>query len=60
MRHILFAVTPGVDVNALRQRAEACLLDVRCATPDGQDRFATAARATSNCPSGPKAATWAG
>jgi len=52
MRHILFAVTPGVDVNALRQRAEACLLDVRCATPDGQDRFATAARATSNCPSG--------
>ncbi|HNN33827.1 MAG TPA: peptidylprolyl isomerase, partial [Ottowia sp.] len=52
MRHILFAVTPGVDVNALRQRAEACLLDVRCATPDSQDRFATAARSTSNCPSG--------
>jgi peptidyl-prolyl cis-trans isomerase C len=52
VRHILFAVTPGVDVNALRQRAEACLLDVRCTTPGGQDRFAAAAAATSNCPSG--------
>jgi peptidyl-prolyl cis-trans isomerase C len=52
VRHILFAVTPGVDVNALRLRAEACLLDVRCATPGGEDRFATAAAATSNCPSG--------
>lgn len=52
LRHVLFAVTPGVDVNALRQRAEACLLDVRCASADGADRFAAAARATSNCPSG--------
>lgn len=52
LRHVLFAVTPGVDVNALRQRAEGCLLDVRCATPDGEDRFAVAAAATSNCPSG--------
>lgn len=52
LRHVLFAVTPGVDVNALRQRAEACLLDVRCASPDGEDRFATAAASTSNCPSG--------
>ncbi len=52
VRHVLFAVTPGVDVNALRQRAEGCLLDVRCATPDGEDRFAMAAAATSNCPSG--------
>ncbi len=52
LRHVLFAVTPGVDVNALRQRAEACLLDVRCASPDGEDRFAVAARSTSNCPSG--------
>ena len=55
VRHVLFAVTPGVDVNALRQRAEACLLDVRCATP-GQagalDRFAVVAGSTSNCPSG--------
>ena len=55
VRHVLFAVTPGVDVNALRQRAEACLLDVRCATPaaDGAvDRFAEVAASTSNCPSG--------
>jgi peptidyl-prolyl cis-trans isomerase C len=52
VRHVLFAVTPGVDVNALRQRAEGCLLDVRCAAPDGEDRFAVAAAATSNCPSG--------
>jgi len=52
LRHVLFAVTPGVDVNALRQRAEGCLLDVRCAEPDGEDRFAAAALATSNCPSG--------
>ncbi len=52
LRHVLFAVTPGVDVNALRQRAEACLLDVRCASPSGEDRFAAAAAATSNCPSG--------
>jgi len=52
LRHVLFAVTPGVDVNALRQRAEGCLLDVRCASPGGEDRFAAAAAATSNCPSG--------
>ncbi|MBL8330984.1 MAG: peptidylprolyl isomerase [Rubrivivax sp.] len=52
LRHVLFAVTPGVDVNALRQRAEACLLDVRCSSPDAEDRFAAAARLTSNCPSG--------
>ena len=54
-RHVLFAVTPGVDINALRQRAEACLLDVRSATPQEQaagDRFAAAASASSNCPSG--------
>lgn len=52
LRHVLFAVTPGVDVNALRLRAEACLLDVRCASPGGEDRFAVAAASTSNCPSG--------
>lgn len=54
-RHILFAVTPGVDVAALRQRAEACLLDLRCsngtdAASAGQ-RFGEAARQWSNCPS---------
>jgi peptidyl-prolyl cis-trans isomerase C len=52
LRHVLFAVTPGVDVNALRQRAEGCLLDVRCAPAGAEDRFAVAAAATSNCPSG--------
>ena len=52
VRHILFAVTPGVDVAALRKRAEPIFLDVRC--HDGQDagRFAGAARKWSNCPSG--------
>ena len=51
-RHILFAVTPGVDVVALRKRAEATLLDVRCHDGGAGDGFADAARATSNCPSG--------
>lgn len=50
-RHVLFAVTPGIDVNALRQRAEGCLLDLRCAEP-GSNRFAEVAASTSNCPSG--------
>ncbi len=58
VRHVLFAVTPGVDVVALRQRAEACLIDLRArsrAEIDGNetgDRFAAAARELSNCPSG--------
>ncbi len=51
LRHVLFAVTPGVDVQLLRQRAESVLLDVRCAD-DGGARFAQAARQWSNCPSG--------
>jgi peptidyl-prolyl cis-trans isomerase C len=53
LRHILFAVTQGVDVSALRLRAEATLLDVRC--HDGKDSeavFAKAASTLSNCPSG--------
>lgn len=57
MRHVLFAVTPGVDVGALRARAERCLLDVRC--HDSNDHgshsnhaaFEAAARDLSNCPS---------
>ncbi len=53
LRHILFAVTPGVDVTALRQRAEACLIDLRARGADESgDRFAAAARTLSNCPSG--------
>jgi len=46
-RHILFAVTPGVDVDALRRRAEALLITLRCAD---QEDFAAAAAETSNCP----------
>jgi peptidyl-prolyl cis-trans isomerase C len=55
LRHVLFAVTPGVDVNALRQRAEACLIDLRARdSHDAADseRFARVAAETSNCPSG--------
>jgi peptidyl-prolyl cis-trans isomerase C len=53
VRHILFAVTQGVDVVALRNRAETTLLDVRC--HDGKntnDTFAKSAGTLSNCPSG--------
>ena len=49
-RHILFAVTLGMDVVALRNRAETCLLDVRCHDGNKGDRFARAARELSNCP----------
>jgi peptidyl-prolyl cis-trans isomerase C len=52
LRHILFAVTPGVDVVALRKRAEGALLEVRCYDDNAPDRFAEAARELSNCPSG--------
>jgi peptidyl-prolyl cis-trans isomerase C len=50
VRHILFAVTPGVDVRALAQRAEQVLLELthRDAPPE---LFAERARALSNCPS---------
>lgn len=53
VRHILFAVTPGVDLNALRKKAEATLLNVRCHDDcAAEDAFADAARTLSNCPSG--------
>lgn len=52
VRHILFAVTPGTDVAALRRQAEATLLEVRCHPEDGADRFGQAAHDLSNCPSG--------
>jgi peptidyl-prolyl cis-trans isomerase C len=55
LRHILFGVTPGVDVVALRRRAETALLDVRChddAEAGARDRFAQEAGKLSNCPSG--------
>ncbi len=51
LRHVLFAVTPGVDVQALRQRAEALLYELRCADPDS-DAFGQAAAHWSNCPTG--------
>jgi peptidyl-prolyl cis-trans isomerase C len=51
LRHVLFAVTPGVDVKQLRLRAEALLIELRCAD-DGGGKFAQAAAQWSNCPSG--------
>jgi peptidyl-prolyl cis-trans isomerase C len=52
IRHILFAVTPGVDVVALRKQAEPIFLDVRCHDGQAVHRFADSARQWSNCPSG--------
>jgi len=52
VRHILFAVTPGVDVVALRKRAEMAMLDVRCFDASASPRFAARAAEWSNCPSG--------
>lgn len=48
-RHILFGVTPGVDVDALRRHAEGLLVNLRCGDVAA---FAEAAAANSNCPSG--------
>lgn len=47
-RHILFQVTPHVHVPALRARAELTLAELL----QEPDRFETAARKLSNCPSG--------
>ena len=52
VRHILFAVTPGMNVVALRNRAETCLLDVRCHDGTATGGFGRSARELSNCPSG--------
>ncbi|HEX5737719.1 MAG TPA: peptidylprolyl isomerase [Hydrogenophaga sp.] len=50
VRHILFAVTPGVNVHALSQRAETALLELsRKDVPAG--RFEQLATQLSNCPS---------
>jgi peptidyl-prolyl cis-trans isomerase C len=51
LRHILFAVTPGVPVQKLAQRAEAALLELTHKDAPA-DRFAQLARELSNCPSG--------
>jgi peptidyl-prolyl cis-trans isomerase C len=47
-RHILFAVTPGVDVRLLAARAEQALLSLT----QQRAKFADLARELSNCPSG--------
>lgn len=49
VRHILFAVTPGVDVSLLRQHAEGHLVALRAGDTAA---FTAAAQALSNCPSG--------
>ncbi|MBB4845641.1 peptidyl-prolyl cis-trans isomerase C [Paucibacter oligotrophus] len=48
-QHILFAVTEGLDIAALRQRAEGLLVSLRCGD---EAAFAQAAAEFSNCPSG--------
>jgi peptidyl-prolyl cis-trans isomerase C len=47
-RHILFQITPGTRIQAVRQVAEAMLLELR-AHPE---KFEERARTRSNCPSG--------
>ncbi len=51
VRHVLFAVTPGVDVRRLRDRAEVALLELRCHHDSEADRFPASAAKLSNCPS---------
>lgn len=51
VRHILFAVTPGVDVHALAQRAELALLELS-RKEVAPNRFESLARELSNCPTG--------
>lgn len=51
LRHILFAVTPGVPVQKLAERAEAALLELTHMDVP-VERFAQLASELSNCPSG--------
>ena len=51
LRHILFAVTPGVPVQKLAERAEAVLLELSHKDVP-TERFAQRAGELSNCPSG--------
>lgn len=53
LRHILFAVTPRVDVTALAGRAEEVLLSLTAPQKSGAD-FGEIAKTLSNCPSGQK------
>lgn len=50
-RHILFAVTPRVNVHALSVRAENALIELSRGNA-APERFAELARELSNCPSG--------
>lgn len=50
VRHILFAVTPGVNVHKLAQRAETTLLELSRKDVE-PGRFEVLARELSNCPS---------
>jgi peptidyl-prolyl cis-trans isomerase C len=50
-RHILFAVTPGVDVHKLSRRAELALVELSRPGVD-PGRFAQLAAELSNCPTG--------
>lgn len=49
VRHILFAVTPGVNVHALTVRAEKALIEL-LGKDVAPDRFAALAAELSNCP----------
>lgn len=49
-RHILFALTPGVDVHALSVRAEQALIELSRGKAAGE-RFGELARELSSCPS---------
>jgi peptidyl-prolyl cis-trans isomerase C len=49
VRHILFAVTPGVNVHALTVRAEKALIEL-LGKNVGPDRFVSLAAELSNCP----------
>lgn len=53
-RHILFQAAPGVNVAALRTRAEQALTELL----RQPDRFAAMARELFNCPSGQHGAIW--
>jgi len=48
VRHVLFAVTPGMPIDALRRTAENTLHELR----ERPEEFANVARKFSNCPSG--------
>lgn len=52
LRHILFAVTPGLDVNRIRQHAQGYLIDLRSETDPDRAQFGIIAKEVSNCPSG--------